>query len=83
MNVLNDSVGRKVSYLRISVIDRCNLRCRYCTPEDQFPLLNHQDVLRYEEILTVVKALVPIGVDKVRLTGGEPLVRKNLDQLVA
>ncbi len=83
MNVLNDSIGRRVSYLRVSVIDRCNLRCRYCTPEEQFPLLNHQDILRYEEILTVVKALVPVGVDKVRLTGGEPLVRKNLDQLVA
>lgn len=82
MNVLNDSIGRKVSYLRISVIDRCNLRCRYCTPEEQFPFLNHQDILRYEEILRIIRALVPVGVDKVRLTGGEPLVRKNLDQLV-
>ncbi|MEA3241093.1 MAG: GTP 3',8-cyclase MoaA [Pseudomonadota bacterium] len=82
MNVLNDSIGRKVSYLRISVTDRCNLRCRYCTPEEQFPFLNHQDVLRYEEILTVIRALVPVGIDKVRLTGGEPLVRKNLDQLI-
>ncbi len=82
MNVLNDSIGRKVSYLRISVTDRCNLRCRYCTPEEQFPFLNHPDVLRYEEILTVIRALVPIGIDKVRLTGGEPLVRKNLDQLI-
>ncbi len=83
MNVLNDSVGRRVSYLRISVTDRCNLRCRYCTPEDQFPLLDHQDILTYEEILTVVRALVPVGIDKVRLTGGEPLVRKGIEQLVA
>ncbi len=83
MNVLNDGVGRRVSYLRISVTDRCNLRCRYCTPEDQFPLLDHQDILTYEEILTVVRALVPVGIDKVRLTGGEPLVRKGIEQLVA
>ena len=82
MNVLSDNIGRKVSYLRISVTDRCNLRCRYCVPEEQFPLLNHQDILGYEEILTVIRALAPIGIDKVRLTGGEPLVRKNLDQLI-
>ena len=82
MNALSDSIGRKISYLRISVTDRCNLRCRYCTPEEQFPLLKHRDILDYEEILMVIRALVPVGIDKVRLTGGEPLVRKNLDQLV-
>lgn len=83
MNVLNDGIGRKISYLRVSVTDRCNLRCRYCTPEEKFDLLKHEDILDYEEILTVIRALVPVGIDKVRLTGGEPLVRKNLDQLVA
>ncbi len=82
MNVLSDNIGRKVSYLRISVTDRCNLRCRYCVPEEQCSLLNHRDILGYEEILKVIRALEPVGIDKVRLTGGEPLVRRNLDQLI-
>ncbi|MBN2333581.1 MAG: GTP 3',8-cyclase MoaA [Deltaproteobacteria bacterium] len=83
MNQLYDGAQRSISYLRISVTDRCNLRCRYCTPEEQFPLLGHGDILTYEEIILIIKALVPVGIDKIRLTGGEPLVRRGLPRLIA
>ena len=72
----------KINYLRISVTDRCNLRCRYCMPAEGFPLLRHEDILSYEEILQVVDAFVAEGISKVRVTGGEPLVRRNLSTLI-
>ncbi len=77
-----DRYNRKINYLRVSVTDRCNLRCGYCMPEDGIRLLTHQDILSYDEITEVVKAAVNLGVDKVRITGGEPLVRKGITELV-
>lgn len=68
----------KVNYLRISVTDRCNLACCYCVPKDQISLLTHRDIARYEEILRIVRACCRLGITKVRITGGEPLVRKGI-----
>ncbi len=75
---LEDLHCRRISYLRISVTDRCNLRCIYCVPRETLPRLKHTDILRYEEILRIVRIGVSLGVDKIRITGGEPLVRKGL-----
>ena len=77
-----DSVGRSINYLRISVTDRCNLRCIYCMPPEGVPQMSHGEVLSYEEIRTIVQAAAQLGVNKVRLTGGEPLVRAELSKLV-
>ena len=77
-----DSFGRRVEYLRISVTDKCNLRCVYCMPEEGLPWLKRNQLLSYEEIHQIVRTLAPLGLRKVRLTGGEPLVRKDLPQLV-
>lgn len=77
-----DSFNRKINYLRISVTDRCNLRCVYCMPPDGVKALNHNDILTYKEITSVVSIAVRKGVDKVRITGGEPLVRKGIVSLV-
>lgn len=78
-----DPHQREINYLRISVTDRCNLRCTYCMPEGGVPLTNQKNILRLEEILAIVKAAVKVGIKKVRLTGGEPLVREGIIQLVA
>ncbi len=78
-----DCFGRKIDYLRVSVTDRCNLRCAYCMAEEGIALLRHEDILRFEEIAGVVREAVAIGVTKVRLTGGEPLVRRGIVTLVA
>ncbi len=75
---LRDSYSRKIDYLRISITDRCNLRCRYCMPEAGVPSVGHGAVLSYEELLRVARISVELGVRKIRLTGGEPLVRKGL-----
>ena len=80
MSSLVDSFSRRIDYMRISVTDRCDLRCIYCT--SRFESRTHEDILRYEEILRVVQAAVSLGVAKVRLTGGEPLVRLHLSNLV-
>ncbi len=77
-----DSFNRKINYLRISVTDRCNLRCTYCMPAEGIKLMQHSDILSFEEILDVVDSAILLGVNKIRITGGEPLVRKNIDQLV-
>ncbi len=77
-----DSFNREISYLRISVTDRCNLRCIYCMPENGVKLLPHNSILSFEEIAEVVKTGVKYGIRKVRLTGGEPLVRRNIVNLV-
>ena len=82
MTGLSDSFQRPINYLRISVTDRCNLRCVYCMPEEGVALMSHYDILSYEEIFTIVKAAAELGVNKVRLTGGEPLVRAGLADLV-
>jgi cyclic pyranopterin phosphate synthase len=83
MTGISDSFQRPINYLRISVTDRCNLRCVYCMPESGIDLMSHYDILSYEEIYTVVKAAAEMGINKVRLTGGEPLVRAGLPDLVA
>jgi cyclic pyranopterin phosphate synthase len=82
MTGLSDSFQRPINYLRISVTDRCNLRCIYCMPAQGIELLPHSEILRYEEILTVAQAAVALGINKLRLTGGEPLVRSELTELV-
>ncbi len=78
-----DRYDRKINYLRISVTDRCNLRCRYCMPCEDFVMLSHDDILRFNEIVDVVREGVAMGIDKVRLTGGEPMVRRDVVKLVA
>jgi cyclic pyranopterin phosphate synthase len=83
MTGLSDSFQRPINYLRISVTDRCNLRCVYCMPVSGVCPLSHEDILRYEEIDTVARAAAEMGIDKIRLTGGEPLVRAGLPDLVA
>ena len=78
---LVDSFSRTISYLRLSLTDRCNLRCSYCMPEDRdegLQMLQHEDLLSYEELLYVVNIVVGMGMNKLRLTGGEPLVRKGV-----
>ncbi len=77
-----DSFNRKINYLRVSVTDRCNLRCTYCMPAEGVPLMAHTDILSFEEIVKVVRFGVENGITKVRITGGEPLVRKGIVQLV-
>jgi len=77
-----DTYQRTINYLRISVTDRCNLRCVYCMPDGGIKLMSHLDILSYEEITTLVKAAAALGIDKVRLTGGEPLVRAGVSDLV-
>ncbi|MCL4427839.1 MAG: GTP 3',8-cyclase MoaA [Deltaproteobacteria bacterium] len=79
---LIDNFGRQIKYLRISVTDRCNLRCVYCMPESGVPLLNHGEIISYEDILRLVNILSNHGVNKIRITGGEPLVRKGLAALI-
>ena len=77
-----DRYQRKIEYVRISLTDRCNLRCRYCMPEEGVEKLRHEDILRFDEIVRIVRALASLGVRKVRLTGGEPLIRRNIVELV-
>jgi len=79
---LYDSFQRPINYLRISVTDRCNLRCIYCMPAGGVSLMSHDDILTYEEINTVALAAARLGINKIRLTGGEPLVRPGLAHLV-
>ena len=80
---LIDQFGRTIEYLRISVTDRCNFRCRYCMPLEGLPWLPKGDILSYEEIAEVVRQLAPLGLRRVRLTGGEPTIRPQLSRLVA
>jgi cyclic pyranopterin phosphate synthase len=82
MTGISDSFQRPINYLRISVTDRCNLRCIYCMPAEGVSLMSHNDILSYEEIYAVAKAAADLGINKVRLTGGEPLVRAELPELV-
>lgn len=77
-----DDQGRRINYLRISVTDLCNLRCSYCMPADGIRKKEHQDILRLEDIENIVRVAVRLGIDKVRITGGEPLVRKGIVELI-
>lgn len=79
---MKDGCQRTIDYMRISVTDRCNLRCLYCMPCDGVPSLAHEDVLTYEEIIRICRVSAGLGIKKIKLTGGEPLVRKNLSKLV-
>ena len=81
--LLADQFNRPITYLRISVTDKCNLRCVYCMPERGLPWLTKAEILSYEEIARLVSAAASVGVRSVRLSGGEPLIRKDLDRLVA
>lgn len=77
-----DAQGRTIDYVRISVTDRCNLRCVYCMPEKGIPMATHEDLLSFEEIERLCRILADVGIKKVKLTGGEPLVRKDFVELV-
>src|SRR5881296_1439126 len=79
---LVDTFARPLGNLRLSVTDRCNLRCEYCMPEDDYVWLPREDVLHFEEISTLADVFIDLGVNKVRLTGGEPLLRRDLPALV-
>lgn len=83
MKKLNDQLGRKIDYLRISITDRCNLRCRYCMPADGVESKAHSEILSYEEILKIVETGIELGIKKVRITGGEPLVRLGVEDFIS
>ena len=82
MTGLSDSFQRPIDYLRISVTDRCNLSCVYCMPSDGVSLMSHGDILTYEEVYTIAKTAAELGINRIRLTGGEPLVRSGLTKLI-
>jgi GTP 3',8-cyclase len=82
MTGLSDSFQRPINYLRVSVTDRCNLRCIYCMPEDGVPWMPHSNILSYEEILTIIRAGAELGINRIRITGGEPLVRAGIVDFV-
>ncbi|MFD3155798.1 GTP 3',8-cyclase MoaA [Haloimpatiens sp. FM7330] len=79
---MKDLYGRNINYLRISVTDLCNLRCKYCTPRHGISKIKHDEILTFEEIEKITKIFVSLGVNKVRITGGEPLVRKGILSLI-
>lgn len=80
--LLVDRFGRRINYLRISVTDKCNLRCIYCMPPFGERKLRHKDILRYEELLRIARIAITLGITKIRLTGGEPLVRKGVHEFI-
>ncbi|MFW6147769.1 MAG: GTP 3',8-cyclase MoaA [Thermodesulfobacteriota bacterium] len=80
--MLVDRFNRRINYLRVSLTDRCNLRCIYCMPPEGEKKLRHKDILRYEEILRAVRIGVKLGINKIRITGGEPLVRKDIGDFI-
>jgi GTP 3',8-cyclase len=82
MTGLSDSFQRPINYLRVSVTDRCNLRCVYCMPEDGVPWIPHSNILTFEELLSIIRAGAELGITKIRLTGGEPLVRLGIVDFV-
>ena len=85
--MVEDKRGRPFRDLRISLTDRCNMRCRYCMPREHFSgdhqFLDKSEILSYEEISFVVKSMLPLGLEKVRLTGGEPLLRRDIGELIS
>ena len=82
MRKLVDDLGRRIDYLRVSVTDRCNLRCQYCMPADGISLKEHEDILELEEIAKIAEIGKELGIKKIRLTGGEPLVRLGIENLI-
>src|SRR5258708_7917175 len=82
MEPLVDSYGRRIKSMRISVTDKCNFRCTYCMPVEGLPWLKKAEILSYEEIMRIAQVVVSIGIEQIRLTGGEPLVRRDLPELV-
>src|SRR4029453_15789405 len=81
--MLRDAYNRPIKDLRISVTDRCNFRCTYCMPLEEYVWIDRSEILSFEEIARLAKLFVGLGVEKIRITGGEPLVRKDLHRLVA
>ncbi|MDD3462208.1 MAG: GTP 3',8-cyclase MoaA [Sulfurospirillaceae bacterium] len=81
--MLVDGFGRKVNYLRISVTERCNFRCQYCMPEKPFSWVPKENLLSFEDLFLFVKVAIDEGIDKIRITGGEPLLRYDLDKFIA
>ena len=77
-----DKLNRNIEYLRISVTDRCNLRCVYCMPEEGIENIPHDKILSYDEILRICKCVSKLGIKKIKITGGEPLVRKDIVSLI-
>jgi GTP 3',8-cyclase len=82
MTGLSDSFQRPINYMRVAITDRCNFRCIYCMPEHGVPWIPHPGILTYEELITVIKAGAELGIDRIRITGGEPLVRHGLVDFV-
>src|SRR5947199_10005115 len=79
---IDDRYGRPLRNLRISVTDRCNLRCQYCMPEEEYVWLPREQILHFEEVSALADVFMDLGVDKIRLTGGEPLLRRDLPELI-
>ena len=79
---MTDQFGRTINYMRVSVTDRCNLRCVYCMPPEGVPCLSHRDILTYDEITRVCRIGAGLGISRIKLTGGEPLVRRGLPDLL-
>ena len=79
---MRDQFDREITYIRVSVTDRCNLRCVYCMPEEGIPCVSHRDILTFDEIVRICRAGAELGIRRIKLTGGEPLVRKGLPDLV-
>ena len=79
---MKDRLGREIDYIRISITDRCNLRCGYCMPECGVPSVSHDMILRFDEIVRLVKIFCSLGIKNVKITGGEPLVRKGAVGLI-
>ena len=80
--MLVDGFGREVNYLRISVTERCNFRCQYCMPEKPFSWVPKENIMSYEDMFKFVKVAIDNGVNKIRITGGEPLLREGLDSFI-
>lgn len=80
---MKDNLNRNIDYIRISVTDRCNMRCIYCMPEEGIKQTSHKNILSFDEIVKICKSMVRLGITKVKITGGEPLVRKDIDLLIS
>src|SRR5580765_465074 len=81
--MLTDNHGRNINYLRLAVTDRCNLRCFYCMPEEGIDWLSRKEILSFEEMMRICSLLVKMGIEKIRITGGEPFVRRDIMQFLS